>query len=79
MSLLILGSVATDSVKTNFGKSQNALGGAAVYASIAASNFVNPAIVGVVGKDFPKKWFDLLSNKGIDLSALSIEDGKTFH
>ena len=79
MSLLILGSIALDSIKTLSGGATNVLGGAAVYASISASNFVHPMIVGVVGSDFPQKWIDLLVEREIDTSGLKTEQGKTFH
>jgi len=58
----------------------NALGGSAVYASLACSLFSNAGIVGVVGSDFPKKHLDLLKSKGIDISGIEIKKGgKTFH
>jgi len=79
MNLLILGSIALDSIKTPSGDATNVLGGAAVYASISASNFVHPMIVGVVGSDFPQQWIDLLVEREIDISGLKIEQGKTFH
>jgi len=80
MNLLIVGSVATDSIETPSGKVENALGGSAVYASIAASNFARPGIVGVVGGDFESKHIRLLKKKSIDLLGLqTIKAGKTFH
>jgi sugar/nucleoside kinase (ribokinase family) len=80
MNLLIVGSVATDSIKTPFGKVTRALGGSATYASISASYFTQPGIVGVVGKDFDKKHISLLKRKGVDLAGLQIDQsGKTFH
>lgn len=78
MSLLVVGSIALDSVKTPFGKAEEALGGSAVYFSCAAS-FFNPArLVGVVGADFPKKYIELLNKKDIDLKGLKVDGGKTF-
>lgn len=79
MRLLIVGSVAIDSVETPFGKMDRALGGSATYASIAASYFTSPGIVGVVGYDFDRKHISLLKRKGIDLEGLQIDrSGKTF-
>ena len=80
MSILVVGSVALDSVETPFGKIENALGGSATYFSVAASFFYNNIyLVGVVGTDFPKEHVDFLISRGIDLDGLKqIEDGKTF-
>ncbi len=80
MNLLIVGSVAIDSVETPFGKADNTLGGSATYASVAGSYFAEPGIVGVVGGDFEKKHIDLLRRKNIDLEGLQLDkSGKTFH
>ena len=79
MKLLIVGSVAIDSVETPFGKAEKALGGSATYASIAASYFTSPGIVAVVGRDFDRRHINLLKRKGIDLEGLQIDpSGKTF-
>ena len=80
MSILVVGSVALDSVETPFGKIENALGGSATYFSVAASFFYNNIyLVGVVGTDFPKEHVDFLISQGIELDGLEqIEDGKTF-
>jgi sugar/nucleoside kinase (ribokinase family) len=80
VSLLIVGSVALDSVETPFGKATEALGGSAVYISVAASYFTVPIrLVGVVGGDFPKEHIRFLESRQIDLDGLQIiEDGKTF-
>ena len=80
MSILVVGSVALDSVETPFGKIENALGGSATYFSVAASFFYNNIyLVGVVGTDFPKEHVDFLISRGIDLDGLEqIEEGKTF-
>ena len=67
MNLLIVGSVATDTIDTPFGCIKNGLGGSATYASVAASYFSSPGIVGVVGKDFERKHINLLKRKGVDL------------
>ncbi|MBI4053174.1 MAG: sugar kinase [Candidatus Diapherotrites archaeon] len=78
VDVVIVGSVALDSVKTPFGKVERALGGSATYASVAAGYFCRPGIVGVVGKDFPKQHTDFLEKRGIDLQGLSHAQGKTF-
>jgi len=80
LSLLIVGSVAFDSVSTPFKSVDNALGGSATYISLAASYFTAPAyIVGVVGDDFPKKYFDLLESHNVNLTGMQVvEGGKTF-
>jgi len=78
MSLLVVGSIALDSVKTPFGKVDEALGGSAVYFSCAASFFNGARLVGVVGADFPKKYIALLDRRGVDLGGLKIDGGKTF-
>lgn len=80
MNLLIVGSVATDTVETPFGKVERALGGSATYAAIAASYFASPGIVGVVGSDFERKHINLLKRRNINLEGLQIDNsGKTFH
>ena len=77
--VLIVGSVALDSVETPSGRVDNALGGAATYASTATSLFAPVRLVGVVGEDFPKEHLDFLRGRDIDLSGLQIvEGGKTF-
>jgi sugar/nucleoside kinase (ribokinase family) len=76
--VLIVGSMALDSVKTPFGEVPNALGGAAVYSSTAASFFTPVRIVGVVGQDFPQEHLDFLRSRRIDLGGVQITDGKTF-
>lgn len=80
MSLLVVGSVALDTVETPFGKTKDALGGSSVYISIAASYFTQPVrVVGVVGGDFPKEHIRFLESRNIDLDGLQIiENGKTF-
>ena len=77
-TILIVGSVALDNVKTPFGEVKDALGGAAVYSSIAASYFAPVRLVGVVGTDFPEKHMRFLSSRGIDLAGLQSMSGKTF-
>lgn len=77
--VLIVGSVALDSVETPTGKIENALGGAATYGSVAASLFSPVNLVGVVGADFPEEHLAFLKNRKIDLAGLQIvEGGSTF-
>lgn len=79
MSLLVVGSVAFDSVETTKGKRDEILGGAASYFAAAASFLVRPIqLVAVVGKDFPDQHLETLSGRGVDLSGIQKADGKTF-
>lgn len=77
-SVLIVGSIALDNVKTPFGEVKNALGGAAVYSSVAASYFSPVRLVGVVGNDFPKEHVGFLASRGIDLAGMQTMSGDTF-
>jgi sugar/nucleoside kinase (ribokinase family) len=80
MSLLVVGSVALDSIETPSAKVENVLGGSATYFSVAASFFKTQVqLVAIVGDDFPKEYEDFLANKGIILSGLEHAKGKTFH
>ncbi|NUQ81949.1 MAG: sugar kinase [Bacteroidetes bacterium] len=80
MSLLVVGSVALDTIETPFGKADDALGGSATFITAAASFFYQDIhLVGVVGGDFPKVHIDFLKDRGINLNGLQIiEEGKTF-
>jgi sugar/nucleoside kinase (ribokinase family) len=80
LSVLVVGSLALDTIETPFGSVQDALGGSAVYISTAASYFFSPIrLVGVVGGDFPKGGLALLEEKNVDLEGLEIiPDGSTF-
>ncbi|MCC6549195.1 MAG: sugar kinase [Ignavibacteriaceae bacterium] len=80
MGLLVVGSVALDSVATPFDKVDNALGGSATYISLSASYFSGPVhVVAVVGDDFPQKYLQMLESHNIDLDGLQVIDGgKTF-
>jgi sugar/nucleoside kinase (ribokinase family) len=66
VSLLVVGSVALDTIETPFGKTKEALGGSAMYFSCAASYFTDVSLVAVVGEDFPREHIDLLEERGID-------------
>ncbi len=80
MALLVVGSIAFDSIETPFDKVENALGGSSTYISLAASYFTSPIhLVGVVGEDFTEKHFQLFEEHNIDLEGLQIiPGGKTF-
>jgi len=78
MSLTVVGSVALDTVTTPAGHVEDALGGSAVYFSLAARLLCPVRVVGVVGEDFPQEHIELLRSRGIDLSDLQVTEGKTF-
>ena len=78
MSLLIVGSVALDTVEANKRKIKDALGGSAMYSSMSASYFADTAVVAVVGADFPYEYIRLLNRHKIDTSGLAVSSGKTF-
>ena len=80
MSLLVVGSIAFDTVETPFDKIENALGGSAIYISLAASYFTSPIhLIGIVGEDFDEKYISMLEERGIDLEGLQVvKGGKTF-
>lgn len=80
MSVLVVGSVALDTIETPFGSVKETVGGSATYISVAASYFVNPVrLVGVVGGDFPREGMAFLEERNVDLEGLEvIRDGKTF-
>ncbi len=79
MSLLVVGSIALDSVETPHGTAHDALGGSATYFSYAASYFTPVRLVGVVGEDFPTEHRQLLEGRQVDTTGLIVETGgKTF-
>jgi len=78
MSIIVLGTVALDSVRTPFGLRKHMLGGSAVHFSMAARLFTNVNLVAIVGRDFPPKHIDFLHKKGIILTSLIQDKGKTF-
>jgi sugar/nucleoside kinase (ribokinase family) len=79
VSILVVGSVAFDSVETPFGRVDNVLGGSATYFSTSASFFADVNLVAVVGEDFPREHMDFLESRNIDLRGLVRNPGKTFH
>jgi len=78
LSLLVVGTVALDSVKTPFGKVDNALGGSATYFSTSASYFADIRLVAVIGEDFPREHVQFLKSKNIDTRGLEVQKGETF-
>jgi len=79
--LLIVGTVAFDSIETPDTRVDKVLGGAATHISISASLFnINSAVISIVGGDFPTKYFEIFKRRNIDVSSLKIEkNGKTFY
>lgn len=78
MSLLALGTVALDHVKTPAGAREEILGGSVAHFAMSARHFTKVNLVAVVGQDFPKKYINFLKQKGIDLTSLIISEDKTF-
>jgi len=78
MSLLVVGSVALDSLETPFGRREEILGGSASYFSTCASFFGPTRVVAVVGEDFPEEHLAFLSSRGVDLAGLVRQPGRTF-
>jgi len=77
-AVLVVGSIALDSVQTPFGAVQEVLGGAAVYAAAAASFYAPVRMVGVVGTDFPREHLQCLQQWDIDISGIEVREGETF-
>lgn len=78
MSIIVLGTVALDTVKTPSGKRREMLGGSASHFAMSARLFTDVNLVAIIGEDFPKKYIDLLKRKGIILTSLIREKGMTF-
>lgn len=78
MSLLVVGSVAFDSVRTPFGAAEEVLGGSASYFAVAASYFAPVQMVGVIGEDFPAEYETMFQRHGIDTHGLMRQTGETF-
>jgi len=80
VAILVVGSVAFDSIESPSGKAENVLGGAATYFSLAASYFTDVLPIGVVGEDFTEKEESVLKARGIDTRGIErIQGGQTFH
>ncbi|WP_447969587.1 PfkB family carbohydrate kinase [Nitrospira sp. M1] len=76
--LLVVGSMAFDTVRTPFGEANDVLGGSATYFSTSASFFTDVDLIAVVGEDFPEEHLAFLRERGINLDGLERRDGKTF-
>ncbi len=79
MSILVVGSVAYDTVETPFGRAERVLGGSASFFSVAASFFSPVNLVGVVGRDFGDEQLAAFRDRPIDLEGLERMEGETFH
>lgn len=78
MSIVVVGSVAFDSLKTPYGVRERVLGGAATYFSLSASYFTEVRVVGVVGDDFTAEHEAVMNKRGVDTRGIQHSDGKTF-
>jgi len=78
VSILVVGSVALDTVETPFGRAERVLGGSANYFTAAASLFTAVRVVGVVGDDYPVERLDFLRDRDVDLSGLESRAGESF-
>jgi len=78
MSLVIVGSLAFDTIETPTERRERIVGGSGTYASLAASFFTEPKVISVVGKDFPSGILEFMKGRGVDLQGLEIREGKTF-
>lgn len=78
MCILVVGSVAFDTIETPFGKADEVLGGSATYFSTSASYFSDVRLVAVVGTDFPDEHIEMLKSRNIDVAGLKKVEGKTF-
>ena len=79
MSVLVVGTVAFDSIETPFGSAERILGGSASYFSLGASFFAPVRIVGVIGQDFPQEYLDIFKRRHIDIEGIQRAQGDTFH
>lgn len=79
MSIVVVGSIAFDSIKTPFGTREKSLGGAANYFSMAAKFFNKVKMIGVIGEDFPENHLAYLEKEGIDIEGIKRLKGQSFH
>ena len=79
MGIVVVGTVAFDTVETPFGRGENVLGGSATYFSTSASFFTDVSLVAVVGEDFPDEHVQFLQSRAINTDGLQRIPGKTFH
>jgi sugar/nucleoside kinase (ribokinase family) len=77
--VLVVGSVALDSVETPFGKAEEVLGGSATFFSASASLLAPVQLVGIVGSDYPVDRLEQLAKRGVDLAGLERAEGESFH
>jgi len=75
MSVLVVGTVAFDSIETPSGSAERILGGSASYFALGASYFAPVRVVGVIGQDFPQDHLDLFTQRGIEVACVSVNDG----
>ncbi|HET7583368.1 MAG TPA: PfkB family carbohydrate kinase [Gemmatimonadaceae bacterium] len=78
MTVLVVGSVALDSVETPFGKAEQVVGGSATFFAAAASHLARVQVVGVVGDDFPLDQLAVLERRGVDLAGVDRQPGESF-
>jgi sugar/nucleoside kinase (ribokinase family) len=78
MSVLVVGSVALDSVETPFGKADNVIGGSGIFFSASASHLAPVQLVGVVGDDYPMAQLEPLKARGVDMAGLEQTPGESF-
>jgi sugar/nucleoside kinase (ribokinase family) len=78
IKLLVVGTVAYDSIETPFGKAADVLGGSALHFTNAASFFTDVGIVATVGKDFNLQEIDFLKERDVDITGIQVDEGKTF-
>jgi sugar/nucleoside kinase (ribokinase family) len=78
MSIIVLGTVALDTVKTPHGERRHMLGGSAVHFAMSGRLFTNVNLVAIVGEDFPQRYIDFLRKKGVILTSLIRTEGETF-
>jgi len=79
MSLVVVGSLAFDTIETPKERKEGIVGGSCTYCALAASYFTSPKMVGVVGEDFPQETIALFKKRKIDLQGLEFAKGKSFH
>jgi sugar/nucleoside kinase (ribokinase family) len=79
MSLVVVGSLAFDTIETPETRKEKIVGGSCAYSVLAASYFTEPKMVAVVGTDFPADVLELFKTRGVDTRGLTIAEGKTFH
>ncbi len=79
MSLVIVGSLAFDTIETPTERKERIIGGSCSFSALAASYFTSPQIVAVIGEDFPQEFISLLNRRGVDTRGVTREAGKTFH